>query len=175
MTKFKTILLGLTVLYGIGAAPVHAGPAMPGPLKPAQPVKAAPKVVFYDAKGARHGLEDYKGHYVLMNFWATWCAPCVAELPALARLKAQAPGLTVLAVNLDKGKVDAGAFLKSHNAAALGVLSDKDVMMMRSFVIYAMPTTVLIDPKGREIARAMGPADWASPQMVAYFKSLPAK
>ena len=83
--------------------------------------------------------------------------------------------MTVLAVNLDKTNVDAGAFLKAHNAAALGALFDKDVMMMRSFVVYAMPTTVLIDPKGREIARAVGPADWATPQMVRYFKSLAAK
>ena len=79
MAKSKMILFALMVLYGMGAAPVHAGAAMPAPLAAAKASKAAPKVAFYDAKGARHGLGEYKGRYVLMNFWATWCAPCVAN------------------------------------------------------------------------------------------------
>ena len=65
----------------------------------------------------------FKGRYVLLNLWATWCAPCVAELPALARLQAFAPGLKVLAVNTDRGEVDAAAFLKSHHAGAAGAIA----------------------------------------------------
>jgi thiol-disulfide isomerase/thioredoxin len=172
MTKLKPVLLGLAVLYGIGTAPVHAAAAPPKPLSALPAAKPAPKVAFYDAKGGRHALSEYKGRWVLMNFWATWCAPCVAELPALARLKAAVPGVAVLAVNLDRTKVDADAFLKSHKAAALGVLTDKDVTMMRSFTIYGMPTTVLIDPKGNEVARAQGPGEWDAPVMVAYLKGL---
>jgi thiol-disulfide isomerase/thioredoxin len=165
------ILLALGVLYGMGPASVHAGPAMPKPMLAEKPAKTEPAVAFTDAAG-RHALASYKGHYVLLNMWATWCGPCVAELPALTKLKAAVPGLTVLAVNMDKGQVDAAGFLKSHNAAALGSLRDTDITLMRSFGAFGLPTTVLIDPKGNLVARAEGPASWDAPETIAYFKSL---
>ena len=164
-------LLAIGCLYGTGAAPVHAGPAMPKPMVAQKPAKTEPAVAFTDASG-RHALAAYKGHYVLLNMWATWCGPCVAELPALAKLKASVPGLTVLAVDMDKGQVDAAGFLKSHNAAALGSLRDTDITLMRSFGAFGLPTTVLIDPKGNVIGRAEGPAEWASPESISYFKSV---
>jgi len=184
MTKLKTVLLGLGaslgVLYGISTLPVNAAPqngsgGMPRPLALLKPAKAAPAVAFTDAKGVRHSLKDYQGKYVLLNMWATWCAPCVAELPALAKLKAAVPGMTVLAVDLTGKKetpAKADAFLKSHNAATLGAYVDTETVFMRSFTAAVMPTTVLIDPKGRVIARAEGPAEWASPAAIAYFKGL---
>ena len=174
MAKLKTVSLGLAVLYGIGALPVNAAPAMPKPLVAEKAAKAAPAVTFTDAKGTRHSLKSYQGKYVLLNMWATWCAPCVAELPALARLKAAAPNITVLAVDLTRKETPAKseAFLKEHNAAALGANVDTQSMFMRSFVVPVMPTTVLIDPQGRVVARAEGPAEWAAPASVAYFKSL---
>jgi thiol-disulfide isomerase/thioredoxin len=137
----------------------------------AKTAKAAPAVVLTDAAG-RHPLASYKGHYVLLNMWATYCAPCIAELPALAKLKAAVPSLTVLAVNMDRAGVDAAGFLKSHNVAQLGALRDGDTALMRSFTVYALPTTVLIDPKGNVVGRAEGPAEWASPDTIAYFKNL---
>jgi thiol-disulfide isomerase/thioredoxin len=144
---------------------------MPKPLAAEKAPKAAPAVSFTDASG-KHPLASYQGHYVLLNMWATWCVPCVQELPALAKLKAAVPKLTVLAVDMDRGQVDAAGFLKSHNVASLGSLRDTDVTLMRSFGAFALPTTVLIDPKGKVIAVANGPAEWASPDSVAYFKSL---
>jgi len=134
-----------------------------------------PALAFRDAKGARHTLKEFQGRYVLVNMWATWCAPCVAELPALAKLKAAAPGITLLAVDLTGRKetpAKAEAFLKEHNASSLGTAVDTESVFMRSFEAAVMPTTVLIDPQGRVIARAEGPAEWASPAFVAYFKSL---
>jgi thiol-disulfide isomerase/thioredoxin len=174
MTKLKIAFLSLGVLYGIGALPVNAAPRMPKPLAAVNPAKAAPAVTFTDAKGVRQTLKSYQGKYVLLNMWATWCAPCVAELPALARLKAAAPNITVLAVDLTRKETPAksAAFLKEHNAAALGANVDSASMFMRSFVVPVMPTTVLIDPKGRVVARAEGPAEWASPASIAYFKNL---
>ncbi|MBV9549563.1 MAG: TlpA family protein disulfide reductase [Alphaproteobacteria bacterium] len=175
MTKLKTALLSLGVLYGFGAAPVNAGTAMPKPLVAEKAPKAAPAVSFSDAAGARHALKEYRGHYLLVNMWATWCAPCVAELPALAKLKAAAPNLTVLAVDLTGRKetpAKAEAFLKEHHAAALGTAVDTDSSFMRNFTAAVMPTTVLIAPDGKVIARAEGPAEWASPVFIAYFKNL---
>ena len=171
MKPIKT-LMALAVLYGTLGAPVHAAPAMPKPMVAQKAPKSAPAVSFTDASGARHALSAYKGKYVLLNMWATWCVPCVAELPALTKLQAAAPNLTVLAVNMDRGKVDAAGFLKSHNAASLGSLRDTDITLMRNFGAFGLPTTVLIDPKGNVIGRAEGPAEWASADAIAYFKSL---
>lgn len=139
---------------------------------PAMPPQPAPDVAFLDEKGRRRQLSGLKGEVLLVNFWATWCAPCVAELPALARLKVRVPGMALLAVNLDRTKVDAGSFLKGHQAAPLGVLTDNDNVMMRTFLLIGMPTTLLIDPKGNVVARAEGPAEWATPEAVKYFKRI---
>jgi thiol-disulfide isomerase/thioredoxin len=175
MTKLKTVLLSLMVLYGIGAAAVHAAPAMPKPLMAENPDKPAPVLGFTDAKGMRHTLKDYRGRYVLLNMWATWCAPCVAELPALAKLKAAAPDLTLVAVDLTGHKetpAKAEAYLKDHKVAVLGANVDTETTFMRGFTVAVMPTTVLIDPQGKVVARAEGPAEWASPASIAYFRSL---
>jgi len=175
MTKLKNMLLGLAVLYGIGASAVHAAPAMPRPLKAEKPAKIAPALVFTDDKGARHSLAQYRGRYLLLNMWATWCAPCVAELPALAKLKAAAPNITVLAVDLTGRKetpARAESYLRDHHVAALGANVDTQSMFMRSFIVAVMPTTVLVDPAGKVVARAEGPAEWASPASAAYFQSL---
>jgi thiol-disulfide isomerase/thioredoxin len=136
--------------------------------------KPAPAVAFFDLQGGRHALADFKGRYVLLNLWATWCAPCVSELPALAKLKLQVPALKVLAVDVyAKDKPPAvDSFLKSHNAAALGTLTDKEITLGRAFGAYGLPVTVLVDPQGKVIARAEGPAEWSAPDAIAYFKTL---
>ena len=167
------VLLVLGVLYGI--APSHAKPAMPAPLAAETKAGPVPKAVFVDAKGGKHSIGDFKGKYVLVNLWATWCAPCVRELPSLAKLQAAVPGLKVLAVDVEKKKPeDAAAFLKSHQADTLGVYVDTELALLHTFGAYGLPTTVLVDPKGNAIAKAQGPAEWNAPEFVAYFKSLAA-
>ncbi|HEX4270826.1 MAG TPA: TlpA disulfide reductase family protein [Rhizomicrobium sp.] len=167
--------LALGVLYGKGLLSVHQGfepPASLAVLKLEKTQKPAPDVHFTDAVGARQGLDAFHGRYVLVNLWATWCGPCVNELPSLARLAEFAPGLKVVAINTDHEKVDAAGFLKSHGAGALPVYLDSDRMMLRSFVVPGLPTTILIGPDGKEVARAEGPADWGSADSVAYFKRI---
>ena len=167
--------LALGVLYGKGLLSVHQGfepPASLAALKLEKAPKAAPDVHFTDAAGDRHALDAFHGRYVLLNMWATWCGPCVNELPSLARLAEFAPGLKVLAIDTDHEKVDAAAFLKSHNAGSLPVYVDSDRMLLRSFVVPGLPTTILIGPDGKVIARAEGPADWGTPEAVAYFKRI---
>lgn len=176
-----TVALGamLGVLYVILAGPVHALDRVPDALarlKPENAPVAAPAVAFTDGAGKRHMLGEFKGRYVLVNLWATWCLPCVKELPALAGLKARiAPGrLTVLAINVGRSNAEeTAAFLEAHHAANLGVWRDTNVALMRSFKAYGLPTSVLIDPEGREVARAVGAADWDAPQALSYFKALP--
>jgi thiol-disulfide isomerase/thioredoxin len=174
-------VLLVAVLYGIRTFTVHAPPTPPASLArltPAQKIAPVPAVAFDGTDGQKHSLASFRGHYVLLNLWATWCAPCVKELPALAELKAAIPAdrLTVVAVDVARGTpADAAAFLKSHNAAQLTPYIDPDLALMRAFGAYGLPLTVLIDDKGREIARSVGPADWSAPESIEYFKALTAK
>lgn len=170
------IVVGAVALYMIHLAGVHAKPpqSLAALAFDAQP-QAMADVAFADASGARHAVSDFKGHYVLLNLWATWCAPCVKELPALARLKAAVPGLAVVTVNVGRGNAtDTAGFLKAHDAGSLPVYMDTSVALIRAFGAAGLPLTVLIDPQGREVARASGPADWDQDDAIAWFKALTA-
>jgi thiol-disulfide isomerase/thioredoxin len=164
------VLLGIAgFLYGItgGAA------TPPRPFVLGDAPKTVPEIAFTDATGGRHSLSAYRGRYVLLNLWASYCAPCVQELPALAALKQAAPELTVLAVDVGRDTPEqAAAFLKEHGAGDLNVLLDTDLAFIRTLKAYGLPVTVLIDPQGREIGRAMGAVAWDSAKSVAYFNSL---
>lgn len=177
----KKIIISLAVifavafgfLYGKGLLSVHQSlepPAELAALKLETPPQIAPSVTFTDGQGTSHALQDFRGRYVLLNLWATWCAPCVAELPALVRLQARVPGLHILAINTDRAGVDAAAFLRNNRARALTPYRDSKTMMIRSFKAVGLPLTVLIDPEGKIIARAQGPAEWDHPNAVKYFK-----
>lgn len=171
---FLALVLG--ILYGKGLLSVQQGMAPPkalAVLKLDLPPKAAPAAGFVDAKGDRFQLSQFQGRYVLLNLWATWCAPCVAELPALANLASRTPNLHVLAVDVGHDTPQAAsAFLKAHKADSLGTFVDTDMAMIRKFGAYGLPMTVLIDPKGNVVAKAEGPADWDSPEALAYFKRI---
>jgi thiol-disulfide isomerase/thioredoxin len=169
--------LALAVLYVILRAPVHA-PKPPDSLPflvLATSPKAVPSVAFSDAAGRRHALSEFRGRTVLLNLWAPWCVPCVRELPALTGLSRSIPAtkLTVIAVDVGRGGADdARTFLAEHGASALTVYVDSDIALVRAFGAYGLPLTVVIDPRGREIARSVGPGQWDASDAVAYMKSL---
>jgi thiol-disulfide isomerase/thioredoxin len=131
-----------------------------------------------DASGKAVKLADFHGRYVLVNLWATWCGPCITELPALARLNGELPQERVTVVPIDMlEKVDAeklGAFLAMHDAAGLPVYIDRDYSVQRGFVANELPLTVLIDAVGRVVAKAAGPQKWDDPASVAYLKAISA-
>lgn len=155
---------------------VHAGPpASLAPFVAGKAPSAVPAVAFSDANGSRISLTQLKGRYVLLNLWATWCAPCVRELPALARLQGAVGGsrFTVVAVDVGRGTAaDARAFLDGHGAKGLATYVDANLALLRAFGAFGLPLTVLIDPQGREIGRASGPAAWDSAESVEYFRAL---
>ncbi|MGH6870652.1 MAG: TlpA family protein disulfide reductase [Rhizomicrobium sp.] len=168
------VILGAGALYVMHRAGVHASPPPSLAVLAFDPApRTMPDVAFSDAKGARHALAAFKGRYVLLNLWATWCGPCVKELPALARLQAADPAIAVVTVNVGRnGAADTAAFLKEHGAASLPVYMDTNVALIRAFGAAGLPLSVLIDPQGREVARASGPADWDQPDAIAWFKAL---
>jgi thiol-disulfide isomerase/thioredoxin len=144
-------------------------------LRPVDPPVGAPDIVFLDAKGEEHRLSDFRGHGMVINLWATWCAPCVAEMPSLAALsKSLAPeDIAVLPLSSDRGGAKAvEAFFAAHGVTGLPVLLDPKGAAMRAFGARGIPTSFLIDKAGRERARLEGSADWSSPAAVAAVKRL---
>jgi thiol-disulfide isomerase/thioredoxin len=161
-------------VYVIHARPVHAGggpPAALAKLVPDTRPKTIPAVAFTDARAQRLSLASFHGHYVLLNLWATWCAPCVRELPALAHLQSALPGLTIVAVSEGQESVpETAAFLKEHGARGLAVYRDSDHAFLAAMGAFGLPLSALIGPSGRERARAIGPAGWDDPQAIAWLR-----
>ena len=125
--------------------------------------------------GKLHHLREFEGKVVLLNLWAPWCAPCVKELPALAALQKALPRERFAVVAVDVGRdtlAEAGSVLAGHEARALDAYLDSNTSLFRAFGAYGLPLSILIDAKGREIARAEGPADWSAPESVRYLKQL---
>jgi thiol-disulfide isomerase/thioredoxin len=173
------VLVAAGVLYEMRGRAVHASSGPPAALAPFAAAKApapVPQVAILNGAGGRVALSAFKGKYVLLNLWATWCAPCVRELPALARLKSADSGkrFDVIAVDVGRGTAaDARSFLDAHDAKALDTYVDSNLALLRAFGAFGLPLTVLIDPQGREIGRAVGPAAWDNPDSIAWFKTLP--
>jgi thiol-disulfide isomerase/thioredoxin len=126
-------------------------------------------LTFNDANGNPTTLADFKGKTVLLNLWATWCAPCREEMPALDRLQATlgSDKFEVVAVNIDTGGGDkARAFLDEIGVEELGFYADHSMQIFQDLRrrgrAFGMPTTVLIDTDGCELGTMSGPAHWDS-------------
>jgi thiol-disulfide isomerase/thioredoxin len=124
----------------------------------------APDVAFTDRDGARVRLADFKGRVVLVNFWATWCAPCVEEMPTLDALQADlgSDAFTVLAVSEDMGGLETvEPFLRDKlDLQTLDIYLDDKGALAQAFGVRGMPTTYLIDASGRVVGGLEGPANW---------------
>lgn len=140
--------------------------------------RPATDVSFDGPDGRRVTLADFRGKTVLLNLWATWCAPCRAEMPALDRLQAKLGGddFEVVAVNIDTARLDRRqAFLEETKVASLAFYADPkaDIFqdLKRAGKAVGLPTTLLIDPEGCELGVMAGPAEWDSPDAVALVKA----
>ncbi len=119
-------------------------------------------------------LADWRGSGLVVNFWATWCPPCVEEMPALDALHADiaGDGIAVLAVSSDFGGADAvRAFYEKTAIKNLGVLMDPRSRMGQSLDVYGLPTTLLVDAEGKEVGRVIGRAEWNAPEVVAFLRA----
>ena len=121
-----------------------------------------PDFVLADPAGKKLDLQSLNGKPVLVNLWATWCAPCVAELPALDKLAATLDGkVKVLAVNQDSGQPEkAGEFLKQRGVSRLEPWLDPKNDLAFQFGAETLPVTVMYDSQGREVWRVAGPKEW---------------
>ena len=137
------------------------------------PPRPAPAAPFDDAAGQTHTLADFRGRVVLLNLWATWCAPCVQEMPALDRLQAQLGGadFTVVALSQDRqGATVVKPFYDKRTLTHLDVAIDTKGAMTRALEVQALPATFLIDRQGRLVGRLDGAAEWDSPDWGALLK-----
>ncbi len=128
-----------------------------------------PDLAFEDANGKPKKLSDWRGRTVLVNLWATWCVPCRKEMPALESLQIRlgGPNFEVVAVNIDTRDPEKPKnFLKEANLTGLAYFSDQKAKVFQDLKAIGralgMPTSVLVDSQGCEIATISGPAEWAS-------------
>ena len=144
------------------AAVTGAPPPPPaGSLDRSNAGKAAPATVFEDPDGAPINLADFRGKPVLVNLWATWCAPCIAEMPTLDRLAAREVGrLHVLTISQDTdGREKVEAFFAEQGYRNLKTWLDPDMSLMAELQARDLPTTILYDAQGRELWRVSGPEE----------------
>jgi len=148
-----------------------AGHPVPLPTVPARPVAS---VTFEDGDGRPVTLEAFRGRPVLVNVWATWCPPCREELPSLDRLKtiAEREGVfDVVAISVDRVSLEQlRSFLSVNGVAGLGLYRGDSDAVLRALRVPGLPTTVLLDAQGREVARLLGPTAWDAPEVVAALK-----
>lgn len=133
---------------------------------------------FEDGAGKRRTLADFRGRHVLLNVWATWCVPCRLEMPSLDRLQVKlgGPKFIVLALSVDSGGAPAvSKFYAELGLKALDIFVDRSLQVNSALRILGLPSTVLLDAEGREIARHIGPAEWDSPGLVDSIVSLTRK
>ena len=163
MLTRRGVLAGGTLAAGLAARkPALAAPIALNRLHPPRP---APALTWQTATGASQSLAAWRGQGVVLNLWATWCAPCVAEMPSLAVLAARlrAHRVAVLPVSLDQGGAKrVRAFYASHRIAGLPVLLDPDGNVTSALGVQGVPTSFLISPAGMIVASALGPRDWAA-------------
>ena len=123
----------------------------------------------------RASLEDYRGKYVLVNFWATWCAPCRKEMPHLSELQTElgGPDFEVLTIATGRNSpTGISKFFKDIGITNLPRHQDPKQSLASQMGIFGLPITVLIDPEGREVARLRGDANWASDTAKGIIKAL---
>jgi peroxiredoxin len=133
----------------------------------------APKFELKDPAGKPLSLSELKGKVVFVNFWATWCLPCIEEMPAMEKLhqELQKEGLVILAVNFQEGTERVKEFLTKHNLTFTALL-DHDGKVAERYQAWALPVSVIINKRGEIVARAMGSKDWDSKESLQYFRQL---
>jgi thiol-disulfide isomerase/thioredoxin len=144
-------------------------------LKRTDPPAPPPPIEFTDGSGKVHTLADFAGKGVVLNLWATWCLPCVAELPALAALSRRMAdgGVVVIPLSSDRGGAPAvEKYMAEHGIIGLSVWLDPKSAAAHALGARGIPTTLIIDREGRERGRVEGAVDWASDASVATIRTL---
>jgi thiol-disulfide isomerase/thioredoxin len=185
MTR-KFIFSMLYAAFALGANPVLADPIDLSQIAALRTgdmqklvVHSEPKEMadagFFDETGNEVTLEDYEGKVVLLNFWATWCPPCRAEMPSIDALQAELGGDHFAVVTVATGRNAIPSIKKFFDKAEiknLPILLDPKRDFSRANAVFGLPTTVILDAEGHEIARMQGDADWHSEEALIVLRAL---
>ena len=164
----------LAFAAGLGFAAGKGAAATPVKFAMNETPKPMPELQFSDSDGKALTLADFRGKVVLLNVWATWCGPCRKEMPTLDRLQAAlgGPEFEVVPVSIDRKGMD----VVTKFYAEIGIqhlsryVAPTANRVLDTLGVWGLPATLLIDRQGRELGRLDGPAEWDSPEMVAFLK-----
>jgi thiol-disulfide isomerase/thioredoxin len=172
------IAVGLAayVLTRPATPPMPKDPGMTaiGKFTPVSPPLPAPGAAYQARDGATRHLADFAGHWVLVNLWATWCAPCIKEMPSLDRMQAKlGTALDVVAVSEDRSGAKAvDPFLAKLPVKNLSIGLDANNALTTALHVEGLPTSLLIDPKGEIVAKLEGGATWDQGPTLAKLEDL---
>lgn len=178
MRRFVLILVLLAVV-GVSGYLLYSGSqrseqvptSAPGDVRVGEP---APDIELKTLDGATLKLSQYRGKVVVLNFWATWCPPCLAEMPSMEKLYRMFPdgNLIMLAVNTEENGAEIlPAFLKK-NPHTFSVVLDPDANGQQTYGVFRFPESFIIDRDGKIVDKVVGAIDWADPKVVGFFQSL---
>ena len=176
----RRLVLIAIVLVSAGASlylylePPSRSSATHAPAKAAGVGDLAPDFQLEDTAGNRVALADLRGKVVLVNFWATWCPPCRAEMPSMEKLNQAMVGedFVMLAINVEEnGRDTVAAFLKQASHS-FSVLLDEQGVVQNRYGVYRFPETFVITKAGIIDDKVIGAIDWAHPETIEYFKDL---
>ncbi len=133
----------------------------------------APDFTLADLNGRRIRLGSLKGKVVFLNFWATWCPPCILEMPTMEKLHREfgSKGLVILAVNFRESPKQVKAFLKEHQLTFTTLLDPKG-KVFELYQAWSLPTTTFVNKKGQAVGKVIGYRDWHKPEMKEFFRRL---
>ena len=126
-------------------------------------------LTFLDVKNEELNLSDFKGNLILLNFWATWCAPCKEEMPSLDKFNAKNPDFLVYPINLEKiNQKKTKKFYDDLNIQNLKIFFDPEFQLAKQFKLRGVPTTIFINQKGQEFARVIGDVDFSDKNFIKW-------
>lgn len=173
---------GLALAAGAGLSLIKGGNQTPAPavsdkgaLRAHASAIAVPNFAFENGEGQQRTVADFRGRFVLLNAWATWCTPCREEMPSLDRLEAKlgGPDFHVLALSVDTGGAETvRKFYAELGLRTLGIYVDRTLKANSALRILGLPSTVLLNREGREIARYVGAAEWDTEKMIESIRAL---
>ncbi|MBL7557201.1 MAG: TlpA family protein disulfide reductase [Bdellovibrionaceae bacterium] len=132
-----------------------------------------PQGSFKTLDGKKLNLQQFAGKIIIFNFWASWCAPCIEEVPSLVSLVKADPNIVIIAVSGDQNKDDIHAFLKSFpgfNKPPIYVVQENMKALMDHFKVDKLPESFIFSPKGEMVKKISGTINWHTPESIEYFK-----
>ena len=175
--NYQSIILILLLLVGVGIIillQTNNSSFTPAGKPRFETAAPAPNFSLPDLAGNMTSLADYKGQVVLLNIWATWCAPCVAEMPSMEKLHQELKDekFVILAVSIDESGADiVRPFMKKHKLS-FSALTDTKGAIKSLYQTTGVPESFIIDKDGIIVEKVIGARDWASPGVMGFFRNL---